>query len=261
MNKNDIIKRFALQQDDKLFIARILDKLLECERKGIQTNTQFLNEREQAIAEKVIAAAGDSRYVLTGGYEGAERKVILFLPDYIEKENAIAPFRFIRADFPKENELSHRDFLGALMGCGVKRETVGDILTGKGNCDIIVLDDILQYIIQNLESAGRAKLSLTEINENELNIPERKYREVEDTVASLRIDSVVAAGFSMARAKTVELIRSGRVSLNFIECEKPDKEVCQGDIISVRGFGRLELSEAGALSRKGRVIVKFRLMA
>jgi len=256
MDKNELIKKIASEPEDKLLLAKVLDKMLECERKNIQTNTPFLNERERALAEKVIAYSGGAKYFACGGYDGAERSVLIFLPEYLDEETAEPPLKFVRARYAKENALTHRDFLGALMGSGIKRETVGDILVSSGSCDIIILEDILRYIMQNLESAGRAQLSLSEITTDELAVPQKKYQLVKDTVASLRLDSVVSSGFSMARGKAAELIRAGRVNLNFIECLKLDKEVVQGDIISARGFGRLEVTKVAGLSRKGRIILE-----
>ena len=256
MDKNELIRRVAIEPEDKILLARVLDKMLECERKNIQTNTLFLNERERALAEKIIAAAGGARFFVSGGFPGAERNVLIFLPDYLDEESADSPFSFVRAEFAKENELSHRDFLGALMGGGIKRETVGDILVGSGSCDIVLLNEILQYTLQNLESAGRAKLSLSVIGAEELNVPQKKTQEIKDTVASMRLDSVVSSGFAMARGKAAELIKAGRVSLNHIECCKPDREVAEGDVISARGFGRVEVKEVGGQSKKGRTIIK-----
>ena len=260
-DKNEAIAKAARSDEDKIILARVWDKLSESQRKNIPTVTQFLNEREQALVSDLIKAAGfDARFVFWGGYPGAERARAVFLPDYAGEEQAAeyAEIAMLRAEFPKEIKLSHRDFLGAIMGAGVKREATGDMLVSEGKCDIAAAEEIAQFLIQSLESAGRAKLSVRRISADETEAPEKKFKEIKDTVASMRLDSVVASGFSMARGKAAELIKSGKVSLNFFECLKPDREVAQGDIISARGFGRLEIAETGGTTKKGRISLKLR---
>ncbi len=260
MDKNELIRRTGADGDEKLLLARVLDKQLECERKGIQTCTVFLSERERILAERLAALSGGASHVTDGGYEGAERRAMIFLPEWLDEYSYEPPFAFVRAAFPAEHALSHRDFLGALMALGIKRETVGDLLVTAGSCDMVILREILPYVMQNLESAGRARLSLEEISADRLHVPEKKYKIIKDTVASPRLDSIVASGFSLSRGRASELIKSGRVSLDFTECAKPDAEVREGAVISARGFGRLECAAIGGLSRKGRVIVELRLL-
>ncbi len=260
-DKNEIIAQIAFSDEDRVTLARVWDKYSESQRKNIPAATQFLNEREQALAAALIKTAGfEAKYVFWGGYPGAERAQAVFLPDYTDAEEApeYANITLLRAEFPKEIALSHRDFLGAIMGAGVKREATGDMLVSEGKCDIAAATEIAQFLIQSLESAGRARLSVHEIGRDEIEVPEKKYREIKDTVASMRLDSIVASGFGMARGKASELIKSGRVSLNFIECAKPDREVAQGDVVSARGFGRLEIEEVGGTTKKGRISVKLR---
>ena len=120
----------------------------------------------------------------------------------------------------------------------------------------MLLREIVPYVMQNLSSAGRASLTLTEIPEAEAR--EAEYRLLRDTVASLRLDAIVGCGFGLAREKAAAAIRAGKASVNSMECLKPDKLVEAGDRISLRGLGKMELSEVGGLSRKGRtqIVIK-----
>jgi RNA-binding protein YlmH len=162
----------------------------------------------------------------------------------------------LRAAFRSEESLSHRDFLGALMGLGIERDLVGDIIPREGSCDMVLLKEIVPYVLQNLTSAGRASLSLTEVPEAEAK--EAEFRVLRDTVASLRLDAIVGCGFGLAREKAAAAIRAGKVAVNGMECLKPDKPVEAGTRISLRGLGKMELSEVGGLSRKGRtqIVIK-----
>ncbi len=254
MDKGELIRRFAVSQEDRVLLARVLDKMLESERKNIPANTHFLNDREQAMSEAMLRAVGYPRCFFAGGYDAAERRVLVFLPDYLKPED-IEPVSYLRAEFPQEGKLTHRDLLGALMGTGIKREMVGDIIVCRDMCDIIVLPEIAAYLLQNLDGAGRTKLNLFEIGKSELCTPSEEYKEIKDTVASLRLDSIVSSGFSIARGKAADLIRSGKVSVNHFACEKPDREIALHDVISARGLGRLIIEEIGGTTKKGRTII------
>jgi RNA-binding protein YlmH len=253
MDKNELIKKYtgagAQDAEDKLVLARVLDKLEACEKGHALTNTKFLNEHQRALAENMLAHLGGTRHVFYGGYEGAQRTVLVFLPDYIEPEEINGeentPLAYIRAEYSPENKPSHRDFLGSLMGCGIQRDTVGDILPGEGSCDLIVLNEISPYVLTNLESAGKARLRTALIKQEQISVPTAEFKIIRDTVASLRLDNVVSSGFIISREKAADAIRAGKVSLNYMECVKPDKPIAEGDRISLRGMGKIELELIG----------------
>lgn len=259
MNKNEIVRRFAQEDEDKILMARVLDKLEAAENKNILESTKFLNDRQLVIAENMLASCSRTQYMFFGGFEGAIRKILIFIPDYMEVEEAkregSSLVAYIRADYPPEQTLSHRDFLGSLMGSGIKRETIGDILVGEGSCDIVIIKEILPYLLSNFESVGRVKVQLSVIQESELQVPEEKYKTIKDTVASLRLDSVVSAGFAVSREKAAEGIKGGKVSLNSLECAKTDKLVAEGDKISWRGMGKIKLQQIGKPTKKGRTAI------
>ena len=152
--------------------------------------------------------------------------------------------------------LSHRDFLGALMGCGIKRETVGDIYVATGRCDFLVTRDILPYVLQNLTDAGRTRLHLEQIPLSALEAPEQKTKQIRGTVSSLRLDGVVAEGFALSRSRAAEVIAAGKTELNYTLCTKPDRLVAEGDVISVRGLGKMRLEAVGGNTKKGRISIE-----
>lgn len=257
MEKTALLNHLATSGEERLLLSRAMDQMRLAEQRSIPAATAFLSPAEIASVERLIAATGYPTHVFTGGYDEAERRLCVFLPDWQEPED-LEPGDYlsaVRAVWRSPETLTHRDFLGALMGIGIKRETVGDILVGKGSCDLILLPEILPFTLQNLESAGRAKLSLTELPLEELSVPVGEVKTVHATVSSLRLDAVAAAGFSVSRSKLAEAISAGRVSLNWRSVTRPDAAVGEGDVLSCRGLGKCKLTAVGALSRKGRTAV------
>jgi RNA-binding protein YlmH len=255
MDKTELLRRCAKNEDERLLAARILDKLDACERKSVPTNTNFLSGGEQLAAGRLLEAAGQPKSVFWGGFEEAERRVLFFLPDYLDQapDGDASPIRCLKASFPPDAALSHRDFLGAVLSLGITREKLGDLLVEEDCCHILLLKDVLPYLLENLEKSGRARLRLVEEDPAALTPPKAKTRAIRDTVATLRLDAVVASGFYLPRGKAAALIEGQKVTLNHAVCGKADKAVSQGDVIAVRGLGKCVLAEVGGTSRKGRI--------
>ena len=208
------------------------------------------------MAEAVLRTAGvRSGYAFDGGYEAAERKILRFLPDWAEGEQG--ELAFLRADFHgPDSALTHRDILGSLMGLGVERDRLGDILVSPHSADIAAAPSLRDFFLREWGEAGRVRLTVTEIGREDLEVPQAQVKTVRDTVSSLRLDAVAASGFSLARGKAADAIAAGRVSLNHRECLKPDRAVAQGDIITCRGLGKCVVKSVGGQSRKGRIILE-----
>ncbi len=257
--KQELLRKYALSQGDDLLLARLLDKVEARQRSGTPQSTRFLTQRDLLCCLPMLKELGE-RYVLWGGYEGAERLCLILPGDWQEDEDvkggSACPVAVLRASYRGDVSLSHRDFLGALMGMGVERETVGDILPRAGSCDIAVLRELLPFLLSGFDQAGRTRLTLEEVDAAE---PiEAQFRIIRDTLASLRLDALVGSGFSLAREKAAEAIRAGKVTLNSLECLKPDKAVQEGAKVSLRGMGKIELVSVGSVSRKNRTIVEIK---
>lgn len=259
MDKNQRIVQVAQTEEDRILLAKIFDKISAAERKNILAATFFLTKREQLLAQMVLQGVSVSFF---GGTNEAERAVCCYVPDYFTEDDLwnedICPICALRAEYFKDDALTHRDFLGSLMGCGIKRETVGDIFVSEGKCDFLVTREILPFVLQNLESAGRTKLHLRQIPLNEITVPIQDTREIKTTISSLRLDAVIGAGFGLARGKASALIEAGRVYLNDMPCQKPDKTVNEGDMITVRGMGKIILETVGGKTRKDRLVIVIR---
>ena len=187
---------------------------------------------------------------------------MIFLPDYLTEEDAKAPenspLAFVRARYYRDYELTHRDILGALMGDGISREAVGDILVNSAehSADIIVTRQILSYMTDVFSHAGRASLEISEIERGTLTVPPQKIETVKDTVASLRLDGVISAALGMSRDNASSAVSRGLVELNHFPCTKGEKLLSEGDGVSVRGFGKFRLERVGGLSKKGRIFIE-----
>ena len=250
------IEKIAHTSEDRMLLAKLWDKINAGIRKNIPANTCFLSPRELELARYLFGEPEGLHSF--GGYADAERKMLIFLPEYLDESALMdedSPCVCLRATFYKEDSLSHRDFLGALMGAGIARETVGDICVNKGSCDFFVTQEIAPYILQNFLSAGRTRVHLEQIPLAEAAIPEPEVKEIKDTMASLRLDSVIASGFRIGRNLAVQYINAGKVSLDGLPCEKPDKSVCEGMKVSVRGLGKIKLHAVNGRTKKDRISV------
>ena len=255
MDRNNIDK-IAQTSEDRLLLAKLWDKINAGMRKNIPANTCFLSPRELEMAKYLF---GDQPGLYAfGGYREAERNMLVFLPEYLDESTlyeADSHCVCLRAAFFQGDSLSHRDFLGALMGAGIGRETVGDILVDKGSCDFFVTAEIAPYILQNFTSAGRTKLRLQQISLADAHIPEPEVKEIRDTLASLRLDSVIASGFRIGRSLAAQYISAGKAAIDGLPCEKPDKAVAEGMKISVRGLGKIRLQSVNGRTKKDRISV------
>ena len=250
------IEKIAKTPVDRLLLAKVWDKIQAGMRKNIPANTAFLSLHELNMA-KYLFGQPEGLYHF-GGYPEAERQMLIFLPDYLDESSLTdndGPMVCLRATFYEGDHPNHRDFLGALMGIGISRETVGDICVGKDSCDFFVTAEIAPYILQNLTGAGRAKLQLSQIPLTQVQIPESETKEIRDTVASVRLDSIISSGFRIARGTAAQYISAGKASVDGLPCEKPDKPIAEGSKISVRGLGKIKLKAIGNQTKKGRIAI------
>ena len=255
MDRNNI-EKIAHSSEDRMLLAKLWDKINAGIRKNIPANTCFLSPRELEMARYLF---GEPEGLYTfGGYGDAERKMLVYLPEYLE-ESALfeedSPCVCLRAAFYQGDSPNHRDFLGALMGAGIGRETVGDICVGKEHCDFFVTQEIAPYILQNFTSANRTKLHIEQIPLIFADIPEPEVKEIRDTMASLRLDSVISSGFRIGRSLASQYVASGKAAIDGLPCEKPDKQVAEGSKISVRGLGKIKLHAINGKTKKDRISV------
>lgn len=256
MTYKEKIDRLSQSPEDKFLLSRVLEKLSSGERKNIPANSNFLTLREQELVRRLV---GEDGCVFFGGFPGAERRLACYLPDYLEGDalhEEDGPVACVRATYYEKDKLTHRDFLGSLMGSGVKRETIGDICVGIGQADFFVTREIAPYIVQNLVSAGRTVLHVEQIPLSDAIIPEPETVVRKDTLASLRLDSVMSVGFRISRSIAHQQIVSGCVAIDGMPTDKPDRSVGESAVISCRGLGKIRLTQVKGQTKKGRIAVE-----
>ena len=241
---------------NELLSAKIMDKVRRTRDKNVPAALGFLDPSEQVSANEILQRCG-ARYFFSGGYKGAERAFLFLLPDYLKEEH------FPISDYIKAfsatvpfGKPTHRDFLGSILGLGIERECVGDILVGEES--VFLLDSkISPFIGENLKKIGRQGVFLKEIELDDIKPVNEPFDEVNTSVASLRLDALTAAAFHVSRSIAADAISGGAVSKNWIVCENPATELCEDDLISWRGHGRARLANVGGMSKKGRQFVTF----
>ena len=250
----------------KLFYAR-LDELLKRADGGYVSHSAFLSPSEAFRAEKYFAVKGNKdRICFFGGYNGAQRKQIFLLPEYITlsaDENTL--FDMLAEDFDCSikalkitgsgfRALSHRDYMGSILSFGIERETLGDICVLDDHTAIVFCSaEVEKYLLAVMEGVGNDKVKLESIKVDR-NMPStQKYQAFTDTVASDRLDCVVASVCNLAREKGQNLIRGGFVEHNYEQAEKIDARVSAGDIISARGYGKFIIRDISQATKKGRI--------
>lgn len=220
---------------------------------SVPVYTKFL---EPSAFSAALRAAADNgiQCRLFGGFEDAERCIAGY--GYPE-DSFDYPIACLEAVWNTQYATcGHRDLLGAMMGLGVVREAFGDILVDEGKAYLFVTEDIAPYVTANLESAGRARLKIRQIPLAEARIPAPKGRISRITAASERIDCVIAEAYNLSRSEVKKLIQCGDVKRNHIEEMRPDINVFEGDILSVRGYGRVRVLSIDGETRKGRMAMQ-----
>ncbi len=245
-------------KEDNILIAGIEDKIEQSMERYMVTNSSFLDIRQRTLAERVCRKYQGLRYTFYGGYEDAERTVALILPEYAtEEDHPLAVLSIIQNG---KNSLTHRDYLGSLLGLGVKREAIGDILVRDQGADVVILKEMEEFFLYHYEKAGRASLRVEVKEVKEIIVPEGRTEEKRDTVASLRIDSLIASSFGLSRTKASAAVEGGLVLVNGLVTIKSDRQIKEGDKLVLRGKGKVVLKSVGSVTKKDRypiVIQKF----
>ncbi len=243
MDREKILKS-AHTIEDRMFLSKTLDRAIRATERGYTTYTDFLDPRQQMMLQRLSVP-----YYLYGGFEGAERAVAAF--GDISPEEAEFPVSVLQ--IKTEGEVSHRDVLGSVMGLGIKREKVGDILVGNP-IYIVVSDDISEYLTLHWNKIGNKPAEVTAFY-GMLTAPEKKQKTIWDTVASLRLDAVCAAAFGLSRSNAVKLIQQQRVFVNYEMNDNVSHILKGGETLSAKGFGKAVLEEVAGKSRKDRTVI------
>lgn len=262
MNKQEILNKYT-KEEDRLLIAKVLDKMEFAKLKNKITNTDFLDLYQKNLVQKLLNSIKCENYMFFGGSDDAERETIIFYPEKLEKQfvekNYNNIMQIVEIILPNElmGKYTHRDYLGGLMKLGIKREKIGDIIAFNEGANIIVLNEILDFVNSNISSLIRfSKANIQAKKIEKLHKQEIKREEIQIIISSLRLDNIVAELAKTSRTKAEEIINAGRVFVNFENVIKDSKTIKNDDIITIRGKGRFKILEVIGNTKKGRFIVK-----
>ncbi len=254
-SEREKILRYYRSSGDSDLASKLLDLAESVVRSRKYKVSEFIDPYGYSIAETIAAHYDRLALLSDGGYLGAERLKVAFVDnDFLGK----ADFSLVALSVTWDSryyQLSHRDVLGALMGLGVKREVVGDIIMTGQTCQMVVDTAMSAFIIQNFTKVGAAPVTAVAIPLSDITPREEKIKEIKTTVASLRLDVIAAAGFGTSRSRMAEDITAGKVKINWQDAKNSAQSVKTNDIISIRGRGRVEVCEVMGQTKKGRTSI------
>jgi len=239
--------------EEKEFIDKVLGFKYDVEQNYAPKLMDFLNPREQEIT-KLIIGNQSIKVSFFGGSDATERKRALIYPDYYEPTDEDFGVTLLSVEYPsKFVTIEHPQVLGSLMSIGVKREKFGDILFVDSQIQLIIASELESYIQLNFDKVGKTKIRLKKIPLDNILIVEENWQESSITCSALRLDAVISSIFNISRAKSQEVINAKRVKVNFKLVELTSFECQEGDVLSIRGFGRAKIIALNGSTKKDKI--------
>ena len=242
-------------EEDTLTRARIDDACHLCDVRSCPRFVGFLDEHQQAVARAVLREKGVTSFRFYGGYPEAERTVLGVFPSFMEPDEALFPIQAIGFRYRTAATLSHRDFLGALLGTGIRREKLGDIICQNGEAVVMADEELAPFLANTVQKIGHEGVKVVYPYPRPVTVV-REFIELHDTVPSPRLDAVLRIALRASREEAVRRIVGGAVSVNHLPTENVSLTVNEGDILSVRGVGRFRVAAIGPPTKKGRLFVR-----
>ena len=256
MNKAELLKGIK-DEDERIFYARALDKAMSALKNYEAHFSDFTDPYKMGVLCSIV----NKEYgfglntMVWGGFSDAERTMLGFFPEYEEPEPDSFPIACVEINYNDKfsRELTHRDFLGSVLGLGINREKVGDITIENDHAYVFAEKEVASFICSDLERVGHTKVK-TKLLES-YDKPPKKGEEKRITLTSLRLDAFLSGAFNLSRGKVSDLIKGEKAFINWAVTTNPSKSVSQGDMITLRGTGRAMLKEIQGITKKERVAV------
>ncbi|MFD1955179.1 RNA-binding protein [Paenibacillus thailandensis] len=254
--KNHVYEHF--HPDEKPFVDRAWEWIERSARQHELRRTDFLDPRQAKILEMLANREPDVQIALNGGYPDAERCRAVIAPDYRDLSDEPAGLALLQVHVPGGSglELDHGDYLGALLGLGMKRDRIGDIHVHEDFCHIVVAEEIADYLNVHLRQVHRAQVLTDLLPIERLKPAQAKLEEMSLSVASMRLDGIASDVYRISRTKIVEPIRAGRCRVNWKTEDDPSEPLKAGDVVSIKGLGRFRVLETEGMTKKGRIRVR-----
>ncbi len=246
-----------MQEQDRQAHQRFLDLSRRAFSQRRYTYTDFLTTAEQDVLSRTALGASSAPFELYGGFDGAERKLARFggeaLCGYTE-DWPVACVRVAPAMQKFADALTHRDFLGALVSLGLRRGVLGDIVLDNNTAFVFCMESVAGFITGELSQVRRTTVKCAVLADRPALVT-REPEEKSVNVVSERLDAVAAAVFGLSRSEAQALFKDGKVFVNARLTENASRRPSEGDIVSVRGYGRFVFVGVSGSSRKGRLFV------
>ncbi|MBQ5310896.1 MAG: RNA-binding protein [Oscillospiraceae bacterium] len=239
---------------EKLLISHTEDMITAAER-GRMRFSAFLSEREAGLVSRFCAYSGFSSVMLWGGYDDAQRVMAGFFPEYTEPDRQSFPLTRIFIGGRMTQGLTHRDYLGALLSLGIERSLTGDIVLSDGGAYCMMTETAGELCLTELQKIGRVGVKCRVCGDDEVIERHDSFESISATVASLRLDCITGAAARLSRERSAQLIRSGLVSVQHTPVNDISHTLSEGDVLSIRGYGRFILRKAGDRTKKDRIHV------
>ncbi len=251
--KADLLKGIEHREE----ISQILDRAERAIKTWEIVITDFLSPAVLAECQTVFKALTEVNFMAWGGYAQAERNRLAIAREEVplNQENVEIAIIEIAGNFLFDTA-THRDFLGSILGTGIVREKTGDVLVlGERGAQAIIVPELVQFLEMNLTQVRSVPVKTQRIDFSEMKVKEPKKQDISSVEASLRLDAIASAGFRVSRSKMVEMIENKDVRVNWKEITQPSYTVKPGDLIAIRGKGRLEIQDV-VVTKKERYRVQ-----
>lgn len=242
-----------MNTEEKLLLARAEDLFRLCGKYAEPRFSDFLDGGQQAFLKENLFVPYEYQFLYFGGGPECERRMLGVFPEWQTLEEGLFPIRILKISSHYGEPLSHRDYLGSILGLGIQRNKTGDILIHQNDAYVFVCKDIAEYLCSHLEKIGNRGVQVSLAEPGQLPLPERKFEQLSLVVASLRLDAVLAGILRISRSEAEKLIAAGKVQADHKPAVQGAKPLEENTLLSVRGFGRYELQQVDGMTRKGRI--------
>lgn len=263
MFEKQALLKMTNQPEEKLLLAKVLDQADLSLQRHEKCFTDFIDPKKSELVFAMVQKIKDLNVSAFGGDELCERQMLGFSPDYVELTESEFPISAVKINFNKKfsSALGHRDYLGSILGLGITRDKLGDIRIYDDFTICYVHSEIADYISNNLDKVGRTKVSAEVLKVVSLELPKENIEQKHLTVSALRLDCILASAFHLSRGKAQDLIEGEKAFVNWTVQKNASHLLKEGDMLSLRGFGRAKMGEIKGKTKKDRIgIVIFKYL-
>lgn len=247
--------------DLRIFLIRNLSKAQSVMDSHIVKSTEFMNPYQLKCFESIIRSIDSLNYRVYPADPGFERKTVQLCPEYTDPETLEIPVEALKIEGSfKFNKVSHKDYLGSILGLGIKREEIGDIYVHERYGYILIKKKMADYAIMNLTSISRENVKISSVDIDEVEFGEEKFKEIMINISSKRADAIIAEIFNISRSKSQELILAEKLFVDFEKYDSVSREINDGSLISLRGYGRAVFDETLGETKKKRLKARVKII-